>query len=148
MSSPPPFPNIVISNIEGRAKATHYRQTQLRQLQEQLIKCKNEIKDAIRADFGYMAIEADFEYTLTLLELRQHYEALNTKIENDAMRQIELGNENTERKRNTSIVYVVPSTPTSLHAVLSPVCAAIAAGSCVIVEVSGKHLQQPHTVLY
>ena len=136
MTSPPPFPRIVISHLEHRAKATHYRQTQLHRLQVELVKSRDEIKAAIRSDVGHTSLEADFEYTLVLSELRQHYEALSPKDEVTATRQIELGNDNAGRSRNTSIVYIVPSTHTLLYSVLSPVCAAISAGSCVIVEVS------------
>ncbi|MCJ1471564.1 hypothetical protein MMC13_000204 [Lambiella insularis] len=134
MASLAPFPHIVISHLEGRAKAIHYRQTQLYRLQAELIKSRNEIKAAIMSDEGHTSPEADFEYTLVLSELRQHYELLDRKHENDATRQIELGNDNAGRNRNTSIVYIVPTTHTLLYSVLSPVCGVISAWSCAIVE--------------
>jgi acyl-CoA reductase-like NAD-dependent aldehyde dehydrogenase len=134
--SPPPFPRIAISNLEGRAQSTHYRQSQLHRLQTELTKSKDEIKAAIRADVGHTSLEADVEYTLVLSELREHYETLNPKNELAATRQVELGNDNLNRSKTTSIVYIVPSTHTLLYSVLSPVCAAIAVGNCVIVEVS------------
>jgi acyl-CoA reductase-like NAD-dependent aldehyde dehydrogenase len=105
-------------------------------LQTELTKSKDEIKAAIRADVGHTSLEADVEYTLVLSELREHYETLNPKNELAATRQVELGNDNLNRSKTTSIVYIVPSTHTLLYSVLSPVCAAIAVGNCVIVEVS------------
>lgn len=135
-ASPPPFPRIAISHLEGRAQSIHYRQTQLHRLQTELIGSKDEIKATIKADVGHTSHEVDFEYTLVLSELRQHFEGLNPKDELAATRQIELGHDNFCRSKSTSIAYIVPSTHVLLYSVLSPVCAAIAAGSCVIVEVS------------
>jgi acyl-CoA reductase-like NAD-dependent aldehyde dehydrogenase len=136
-SSPPPFPRIAISQLEGRAQPIHYRKTQLHRLQIELLNSADEIKASIKADEGHTSHEADFEYILVLSELRQHYDTLNPKNELATMRQIELGNSNLSRSKSTSIAYVEPSAHTRLYSVLSPVCAAIAAGNCVIVEVSG-----------
>ncbi|TKA68423.1 hypothetical protein B0A49_08385 [Cryomyces minteri] len=135
-SSPAPasFPRIAISNLEGRAQPTHYRQLQLHRLQTELTKSQIEIKASIRESAGHTLLEADFEYALVLFELREHYESLDPKNELATTRQIELGNDNLDRSNSTSIVYVVPITHTLLYSVLSPVCTAIAAGSCVIVE--------------
>ncbi len=105
-------------------------------MQTELVRSKDEIKATIKADVGHTSHEADFEYTLVLSELRQHFEGLNPKDELAATRQIELGHDSFGRSKSTSIAYIVPSTHVLLYSVLSPVCAAIAAGSCVIVEVS------------
>lgn len=134
MPAAPPFPNLVISHLEGRARTTHYRRTQLHRLQEELVKSKAEIKNAIKADYGHTPAEIDFEYALVLSELRQHYEAFDSKQAAQAVRQIEFGNDNAENRRTASIVYIVPCTHTTTFSVLSPLCAAIASGSCVIVE--------------
>jgi acyl-CoA reductase-like NAD-dependent aldehyde dehydrogenase len=136
-SSPPsPFPRIAISQLEGRAQPIHYRQTQLHRLQTELLNSADKIKASIEADEGHTSHEADFEYILVLSEIRQHYDALNPKNELATTRQIELGNSNLSRSKSTSIAYIEPSPHTWLYSVLSPVCAAIAAGNCVIVEVS------------
>ncbi len=134
--STPPFPNILISYLEGRAQAIHYRQLQLHRLQTELIKSKNEIKTTIRADEGHTALEAEFEYILVLLELRQHYETLDSGKQVASNRQIETGHDNAGRSKSMSIAYIEPCTHTLLYSVFSPVCAAIAAGSCVVLEVS------------
>ena len=134
--SPPPFPRIAISHVEGQAQAIHYRKTQLHRLQTELVRSKDEIKATIKADVGHTSHEADFEYILVLSELRQHFEGLNPKDELAATRQIELGHDSFGRSKSTGVVYIVPSTHTLLYSVLSPVCSAIAAGNCVIVEVS------------
>jgi len=105
-------------------------------LQTELVKSKDEIKATIKADVGHTSHEADFEYTLVLSELRQHFQGLNSQDELAATRLIELGHDRFGRSKSISIVYIVPGTHTLLYSVLSPVCAAIAAGNCVIVEVS------------
>ena len=103
------------------------------------MKAKAEIKNDIRADYGHTTAEIEFEYALILSELREHYATLDSKHETKAARQIEFGSNNAERTRNTNIVYIVPSTHTTFFSALSPICAAIAAGSCVILEVTGDN---------
>ena len=78
-------------------------------------------------------MEALFEYSLSLSELRAHYESIDFEKEAQATKTIENGNESLNRSAAIGIVYIVPRG--GLYSVLSSLCAAMAAGNCVIVEV-------------
>lgn len=75
-----------------------------------------------------------FEYSLSLSELRAQYDSIDFDKEVQLNKTIESGSEGLDRYASVGIVYIVPRS--GLYAVLSPLCAAIAAGSCAIVEVS------------
>ncbi|MCJ1472615.1 hypothetical protein MMC13_001264 [Lambiella insularis] len=134
MATYQPFPRVVIASLEGRPQSIRYRHSQLRQLQTQLINSKETIISAIKADFDHTDLEADFECALLLSELRQHYEALDPPKELAKRRQIADGKDSIGKTKSVGIVYIVPSKHTLLYSALSPLCAAIAAGNCVIVE--------------
>ncbi|KAK5064921.1 hypothetical protein LTR84_000755 [Exophiala bonariae] len=131
-SSPKPFSRILIAEVEGTARSLRHRQLQLHRLQTTLTKNRTLLIQALKTDFGYTEIEALFEYSLSLSELRAHYDSIDFEKEVQLNKTIENGVESLDRYASVGIIYVVPRS--GLHAVLSPLCAAIAAGSCVIVE--------------
>jgi acyl-CoA reductase-like NAD-dependent aldehyde dehydrogenase len=131
----PSFPDIAISHLQGQAQAIHYRKSQLHRLHTELVKSKEEIKATNQADVGHTAREAEVEFALVLSEIRQHHNTLDPVCDLAVNRRIETGEDNLDRCKSVSIAYIVPSTHTLLYSVLSPCCAAIAAGCCVIVEV-------------
>lgn len=128
-----PFPRISIAEVEGTARSIRHRQLQFHRLQPTLIKNKALLVQALKDDYGYTEVEALFEYSLSLAELRAHYESLDFEKEVQATKTIQNGNESLNRYIGVGIVYIVPRG--GLYSVLSPLCAAVAAGSCVIVEV-------------
>lgn len=131
--SPNPFPRISIADVEGTARSLRHRQLQFHRLQPTLIKNKALLVQALEDDYGYSKVEALFEYSLSLSELRAHYESIDFEKEVQATKTIENGNESLNRSAAIGIVYIVPRG--GLYSVLSPLCAAMAAGNCVIVEV-------------
>ena len=131
-----PFPRIQIARLEGRAQPLRYRQGQLQRLHSEMIRSKDIFKSAIAADTGHTSLEIDLEFALVLSELRLHYDSLNLQSELAIARQIENGIDNADRTQPVGIVYVVPAEQNLFYSVMAPLCAAITAGSCVIVEVS------------
>jgi hypothetical protein len=133
--SPPihPFPRISIAEVEGTARSIRHRQLQFHRLQPTIIRNKVLLVQALKDDYGYTEVEALFEYSLSLSELRAQYESLDFEKEVQATKTIEHGDESLNRYVGDGIVYIVPRG--GLYSVLSPLCAAMAAGSCVIVEV-------------
>ncbi len=131
-----PFPRISIADIEGTASSVRHRQDQLHGLHNSLLKAKTSILDALKQDYGYTDWEAGFEYLLALSELRSHYESIDLQSEKAATKSIEQGTE-TVRFSAVGIVYIIPKTSRNgFYATISPLCAAMAAGNCVIIEVS------------
>lgn len=131
-----PFPRITIAGIEGIASSVRHRQAQLQRLHISLLKAKTSVVDALRQDHGYTEWEAGFEYSLALSELRSHYESIELASEKAAAESIAEETEITHVSA-VGIVYIIPQTARNcFYAVISPLCAAVAAGNCVVVEVS------------
>lgn len=130
------FPSIQISHLDGRAHSYRYKQAQFHRLYDILTKSASTLKLAIQADSVLTSIEADFEFARTLLELRTHYDSLDLEGDLKAARKVESGVDNVARTRPLGIVYIIPSKSSLAFSILSALGAAIAAGSCVIVEVS------------
>lgn len=128
-----PFPRLSIACIERQARSVRYQQNQFRRLHGLLVDEKGLLLQALRDDFGFSDFEALFEFSLTLLELRYHYDSLDLKREVAASRAIEDKKQDASRTVGTGIVYIMPRV--GLLSILSPICAAMAAGNCVIVEV-------------
>lgn len=132
----PSFPRLQISCLEGRAHGTRHKQAQFQSLHEKLKNSSDAIKAAITADSGHTTSEVEFEFSLALSELRLHFNSLNLQTELAIARKIEAGHDNIGKVRPAGIVYILPQKQNLFYSVISPLCAAIAAGNCVVVEVS------------
>jgi acyl-CoA reductase-like NAD-dependent aldehyde dehydrogenase len=126
-----PFARIQIAHLEGRSQSLRLRQTLFHSLHATLTSSESAIKQAIAADTGNSDADIALEYSLALSELRAHYETLDLKTEVTLAHSIE----NPTGTTNVGIVYVIPAQRTLFYAVLSPLCAALAAGNCVVLEV-------------
>ncbi len=131
-----PFQRIYVSSLAGYVRSARFQKVQLRRLHETLVKAEQEIKCLIVENAGHTAQEAEIEILLTLSNLVELQRSISSEKSLLESRQIELGNDSPERRRSLGIVYIVPSNHTIVYSVISAVCAAIVAGSCVIVEVS------------
>ena len=130
------FPRISAAHVEGSAQSIRHRQRECHQLQHALVKDKSLLIGALRDDNGYSETEALFEFGLTLWELRQVYETINMDAYNSSNRAIEEGRREAHHISGAGVVYIIPArSKSSLFNVLSPLAAATAAGTCVIVEV-------------
>lgn len=132
------LPNIQVSVLDGRAQSHHYKKDQFRRLHDLLTTSANNLKVAIQADSALNPTEADFEIARALLELRMHYESLDLQRDLVAARKVESGVDNSERVRPVGVVYIIPSKSNLTFSTLSVLGAAIAAGSCIVVEVSPR----------
>jgi hypothetical protein len=133
-SSLTPFPRLSIARIEGKARSVRYQQTQFRQLHESLTQSKDQLVRALRDDFGFSESEALLEYALALSDLRYHHGSLDLEKELAASRAIENKKKDACRSVGSGYVYIAPQI--AVFSVLSPLCAALAAGNYIIVEVS------------
>lgn len=123
-----------ISCIEGRLQSIRYRQHIFHSLYKTLKSFETPIKNAIVADTGYGEIEVNLEYGLLMSELRLQYDTLNLEEDLRARDQLHsLG-----ATKSVGIVYLVPSKYNLLYSTVSALLAAIAAGNCVVIEVSGQ----------
>lgn len=130
-----PFSRILSAQIDGRAQNARYRQNQFHRLQSTLVQHVEDIKQAIQCDSGHASEEIQAEISLALKEIRTHYLSVNLDKDLEREYRVAHGKDNVDGKRGVGIVYIVPTRHTMFYSVISALSAAIAAGSCVIVEV-------------
>lgn len=128
--------------IDGRAQTPRYIQKQLTQLYDALQKAQPAIQNAIRRDTDYSSVEADSEIFLALKAVRQQYEAFNLEEFLDQEYSLAHAKDNLSRRVPVGCVYIIPSQHSRFYSIVQPACAAIAAGNCVMVEVSATALIQ------
>jgi acyl-CoA reductase-like NAD-dependent aldehyde dehydrogenase len=142
-----PFSRLLAAEIDGRTQTIRYRQLQLRKLHSVLIANKSEVRNAIIADSGHTTAEADIEFLLAVSELKKHYLSLNLEQSLEEEYSVAKGRDAPGRRVGAGIVYIVPASYTLFYSVISPLSAAIAAGNCVVVEVSLSYQKSPRTYI-
>jgi acyl-CoA reductase-like NAD-dependent aldehyde dehydrogenase len=122
--------------IDGRAQTPRYIQQQLLRLHDILVENAKHIRDAIRSDSHHTASEAEVEYYLALQSVKDQYLQLN--VERAIKEEYHLANmiDSPSRVAAAGVVYILPADHTRLYSIIAPVAAAIAAGNCVVLEVS------------
>jgi len=128
--------NVRAAALDGRASSVFYRQSQLKKLHEALITGAHEIQNAISKDSGVSITEAKFEYSLALEAVRAQYSKLDSKKEMEDEYRIANGKNAEDTRVGFGTVVIEPSSFTLFYSVIAPLSAAIAAGNCVIVQVS------------
>ncbi|KAL5340410.1 Aldehyde/histidinol dehydrogenase [Aspergillus crustosus] len=143
MVSPHPFARLAAAEIDGRAHNVRYRQTQFHRLQSALVQHIDQIKHALQTDSGHSLEEVQAEICLALKEIKTHYLTLNLEEDLEREYRVAKGKDNADALRGTGIVYIVPETHTLLFSVASALSAALAAGNCIIVELTKNTLTLP-----
>ncbi|OOF94941.1 hypothetical protein ASPCADRAFT_397666 [Aspergillus carbonarius ITEM 5010] len=138
-----PFQRIIAAEIDGRCQNIRYRQNQFHRLQSGLVQNIDEIKDAIVADSGHSLEEVRAEICLAIKEIRTHYASLDLKKDLEVEYRVANGKDNTDGKRGVGIVYIVPCSHTIFFSVVAALSAAIAAGNCVILELTKNTMALP-----
>ncbi|RAK97979.1 aldehyde dehydrogenase PutA [Aspergillus ibericus CBS 121593] len=138
-----PFQRIIAAEIDGRCQNIRYRQNQFHRLQSVLVQNIDLIKDAIAADSGHSEEEVRAEICLAVKEIRTHYASLDLKKDLEVEYRVAHGKDNTDGRRGVGIVYVVPCSHTMFFSVIAALSAAIAAGNCVILELSKNTMALP-----
>ena len=122
--------------IDGRTANVRYRQKELQALHTALIENADALATAISQDTGATSAEVEAELFLTTDCLRHAYDSLDFGKELKEEFLVSNGEDNTGRRIGVGLVAIRPTFHTRLFSVLSPICGAIAAGNCVLLEVS------------
>lgn len=121
---------------EGRSENVRYRQDQLQALHAALRESAAAITTAIAADSRCSPQSADTEFYLGTDALKKAYESLNFEQSLKDEYMVAHGKNNLGRRVALGLVAIRPSRHSRFHSVLTPLVAAIAAGNCVLLEVS------------
>lgn len=121
---------------EGRSENVRYRQDQLQSLHAALRDSATAITAAIAVDSGCSPQDADAEFYLGTDALKKSYESLKFEQSLKDEYSVAHGKNNINRRVALGLVAIRPSRHSRLHSVLTPLVAAVAAGNCVLLEVS------------
>jgi acyl-CoA reductase-like NAD-dependent aldehyde dehydrogenase len=122
--------------IDGRGRNVFYRKTQLEKLQRALVKEASTIQDAIVADTGCLPSEARLEFALALRALRDRFAELDPTRELELEYRIAKGIDTPDAREPYGVAILqVSQQHTPFYSTITPLCAALAAGNCIILQV-------------
>ncbi|KAF7131374.1 hypothetical protein CNMCM5793_004545 [Aspergillus hiratsukae] len=137
------FSRLLAAEIDGRTQNTGYLQNEFHRLQSALSQHIDEIQDAIQKDSGNRPEEVRAELCLALKEIRTHYLTLSLEKDLEEEYRVVAGEDNAGATRGAGIVYIVPSTHTMFYSIVSALSAALAAGNCIILELTKNTMALP-----
>lgn len=139
--SSPITPEVALATLQATALSTRchnafFRQKQLKSLHDALRNTSNAIRDAIKHDTHVSDEEATTEVALVLDLVKEHYNSIDAKKELEAEYRIKNGKDASDRREPWGVAYIEPQkSHTPFFSAISPLSAALAAGSCVALKV-------------
>ncbi|KAI8938471.1 hypothetical protein NX059_004363 [Plenodomus lindquistii] len=129
--------------IDGRLRVLRIRQRLFRSLHSILVQRHDACLEAIQYDENCSLDEAKIVYGSALIELRNHYDALDLKTDLEQEYRVAKRKSNEARRKPIPIAYIIPSASHLFYSVLVALGAAIEAGSCVVVELEQTTQKTP-----
>jgi acyl-CoA reductase-like NAD-dependent aldehyde dehydrogenase len=123
------------SATEGRAENVRYRQNELYSLHSTLRENAKPIYEAIIKDYPGSTLTVETEFFMAMDAVRISYEKLDFDRSMSEEYSVKFGKDNRERRSAQGLVAVRPSRHSRFYSVVTPLVAALEAGSCIIVEV-------------
>ncbi|KAK2000353.1 hypothetical protein LX36DRAFT_689478 [Colletotrichum falcatum] len=133
--------NLLDTVVDGRAEGIRFRQDNLLSLHNELRKESSALTAAQEGDTGASKAEIEAEHFLALEAVRHFYESLDFAKELETEYLVARGKDNAKRRTGAGLVIIRPTTYTRLFSILSPLAAALAAGSVVALELEDSLLQ-------
>lgn len=123
---------------DGRAENIRYRQNQLQSLHSSLREEAGGLCAALAKDaHSSSSAEVEAEYYLAMDAVRHFYDSLDFDEEHEKEYAVTRSKDNATRRLGAGLVVIRPTSHTRFYSIITPLAAAISAGNCVIVEVSG-----------
>lgn len=138
----PAIEKLLATVVDGRAEGVRFRQDNLRSLHDGLRRESTTLCTAQERDTGASKSEIELEYYLAMEAVRHFFDSLDFATELDAEYLVARGKDNKARRTGAGLVVVRPTTYTRLFSILSPLAAALAAGSVVALEVRDTRPQK------
>lgn len=124
------------SIVDGRTENGRYRQDQLHALHKALREEAAQLCAALQADSRSTPAEVEAEYYLAMQAVRHFYATIDFARDLEDEYRVARGKDNPARRVGVGLVVIRPTSHTRLYSVVSPLAAAIAAGNCLVLEVS------------
>ncbi|KAF2091441.1 ALDH-like protein [Saccharata proteae CBS 121410] len=146
MSSADSLSKVRAAAIDGRLDNVYFRQDQFRRLHSVLVEREEEALEAIAHDSGHIDAEAKIQYYLVLSSIKRYLSQLDPEKSLQEEYRIANGADALDRVESVGIVYVEPTTHTLFYSALVPIAGALAAGSCVVLQLQDTLLEAPNLV--
>lgn len=124
------------SVTDGTAITPRFREKQLASLHKTLLSARNEIVQAIVDELSCHVNEATAQFLLVMQAVKTFHNAVNPTTLIEEEYQIAKGKNHLSKRTPYGCAYITPSTNDVFYSVVVPVSAAIAAGNCVVLELS------------
>lgn len=131
-----PSTSIESAATDGRARAPRYIQRQLANLHKAITTNAKQIQDVIVVDTNVRSQEAQLEIYLAVSTVKDLYDSFSVEEALSKEYQVARGEDWRDRNDAVGVVYLRPQSHTLLYSIVSPLANAIAAGNCVVIEVS------------
>ena len=128
------FAQLRAAKIDGRTESIRYRQNELQGLHKALRESADTLCEAIQKDAQGPRVEADSEYYMGMLAVRDAYKSLDFGKELKEEYLIASNKDNENRRVGYGIVFLRPTTHSRFFSIVAPLALAIAAGNCVLLE--------------
>lgn len=130
------FSAIRSAAIDGRVHNPIYRKDQLRNLHSALADNASAIQDAIAKDSKHQPSEVKIEYCLALQLIADAYIAINPNQQLEQEYAVTKGQDDVTSREPVGIVVIESSSHAFFYGLISALAPTLAAGNCVIVQVS------------
>lgn len=122
--------------IDGRCRNVRYRQKQLEALYDGILTKVVPLRAAIARDSQGPSSEIEAELCMAIAAIRHFHDSLDFDKYLEEEYLIVAGKDSLERRAALGVVAIRPSTHTRLYSILGAIAPIIAAGNCVLLEVS------------
>ncbi|GAM86964.1 hypothetical protein ANO11243_049850 [Dothideomycetidae sp. 11243] len=122
--------------IDGRARTPRYIQRQLFALHDALSRSLPDIARSIASDGAVGTAEAWAEIAKTMEVVKLEYANVNPAQCIESEYSLARGKENAQRRLPYGCAFIIPARHTPFYSIIQPVCASIATGNCVVVEIA------------
>lgn len=134
------------SVVDGIAVTPRFREKQLASLHQALLSARDEIIQAIAAESQSHTNEATAQFLMVMQAIKTFHDAVNPKTLIEDEYQISKGKNHTSKRSPYGCAYIKPSTCDIFYSTTVPIAAAIAAGNCVVLELS-QNLSSLNSIL-
>ncbi|KAJ5728880.1 ALDH-like protein [Penicillium malachiteum] len=123
------------ASVDGRMQNVLYRQDQFEKLHRILVQHGEHIQKTMVKDGTHTDTEAKIEYFFALRSLKEYYETLDSDKALHQEYAISRGEDSPAQAEPIGIVYVAITEHTVFYSTIAAICAALAAGNCVVIQV-------------
>ena len=127
---------VLATATEGQAQSLRHIQQQLSKLHAALTDASSDIRNAISKDDKHTISEVEIQYALALENVATHLSESGFEVQLQSEYRLARSENAADNTAPYGTIYIVPARYNQVYSCVTAVAAAIAAGNCVVLEVS------------